>query len=272
MKKILLFPCFAIVISLLSWTFADTILYKISFENIAEGLYDESLLNKDFNHPTWNDGVKEGRVHVVKDAKENKCLQVTYPAHRFGTQDGGAQWILRLDKNYEELYCSYRLKFGKDFDFVRGGKLPGLAGGKGNTGGKVPDGTDGWSARMMWKKQGKIIQYVYHPGQVGTYGDAYEWKDASGNVLYFEPGHWYTVEHHILMNTPGKNNGLIEAWLDGEKVLEIPRLRFRDVNTFAIDKFLFSTFFGGSDSTWATSKDEFVFFDDFIISTSAVKH
>jgi len=201
MKKNLLYPGLALVISLLSWRFVDAILYNISFENIVEGSYDEILLNKNFNHPRWNEGIKEGRVRVVKEITGNKCLQVNYPAHQFGLQGGGAQWILNLDSNYQELYCSYRLKFGKDFDFVKGGKLPGLAGGKGNTGGKVPDGTDGWSARMMWKQKGKIIQYVYHPGQIGTYGDVYEWKDASGNILYFEPERWYTIEHHIVMNT-----------------------------------------------------------------------
>ena len=40
---------------------------------------------------------------------------------------------------------------GGDFDFVRAGKIPGLAGGRTNTGGRKPDGTDGWSARMMWR-------------------------------------------------------------------------------------------------------------------------
>ena len=42
-------------------------------------------------------------------------------------------------------------------------------------------------------------------------------------------------------------------------------MRFRDIDDFAIDRLYFSTFFGGSDSSWSTTKDEVTFFDDFII-------
>ena len=32
----------------------------------------------------------------------------------------------------------------------------------------VPDGTDGWSGRMMWREDGAATQYLYHPDQPGT--------------------------------------------------------------------------------------------------------
>ena len=51
-------------------------------------------------------------------------------------------------------------------DFVKGGKLPGLFGGEGNTGGGIPTGMDGFSARMMWRGSGRVVQYVYYPDQV----------------------------------------------------------------------------------------------------------
>jgi len=34
-------------------------------------------------------------------------------------------------------------------------------------------------------------------------------------------------------------------------------------DSFAIDALYFSTFFGGSDKSWATRKDETITFDDF---------
>ena len=58
----------------------------------------------------------------------------------------------------------------------------------------------------------------------------------------------------------------MQAWLDGTQVLDVNNIRFRDAETFAIDGFYFSTFFGGSGDQWNTSKDEVAFFDDFRIS------
>lgn len=69
------------------------------------------------------------------------------------------------------------------------------------------------------------------------------------------------------MNTPGKNDGIIQSWLDGELVLDRRDIRFRDTNTFSIDQLYFSTFFGGDDPSWAPSKNETVLFDDFNVST-----
>jgi hypothetical protein len=41
-----------------------------------------------------------------------------------------------------------------------------------------------------------------------------------------------------------------------------------DVDTFAIDAFAFSTFFGGSDPSWAPQQDEHISFDLFVITTA----
>jgi hypothetical protein len=263
-----------LTISSLAFVEVDPVIFSENFEQAELGIYTEAQLKHDFKNPRWSSGVQEGRVKIVQDknATIGKCLQVLYPGGTFGPDQGGAQWILNFDQSYEELYCSYRIKFEKYFVFVKGGKIPGLAGGKGNTGGHVPNGMDGWSARMMWKQQGKIIQYVYHPGQSGKFGDTYDWQNAAGDVLCFKPDQWYQVEHHIIMNKPGMNNGKIEAWLDGKKSLEINDIKFRDVNDFAIDKFQFSTFFGGSDYSWSATKDEYLYFDDFIVSTKPITH
>ena len=122
----------------------------------------------------------------------------------------------------------------------------------------MPDGTDGWSARLHWRTDGSggspttrdtanVVQYVYHPDQPGTFGQDIRWDGGDdGQWAEFESDRWYTLEQRVVINTPGENDGIIEAWLDGEKVLEVSNLRFRDVDSFAIDQVLFSTFFGGS--------------------------
>ena len=122
----------------------------------------------------------------------------------------------------------------------------------------------------MWKQDGKMIQYVYYPDQKGKFGDSFYYSDETGGTMLIQPDVWYLIENHIIMNIPGKSDGLIEAWIDGVKAVTIPDLRFRDTDAFGIDLFQFSTFFGGGDESWSSRKDEYIYFDDFIISSTPI--
>jgi len=216
---------------------------------------------------TPNDGVRQGRTSVIEggDAYEGRSLRVLYPKGGVGASAGGALWRMRLGR-FDDLYCSYYVRFDPGFDFVKGGKLPGLAGGAANTGGRKPTGTDGWSARMMWLARGEVVQYVYHVDQPTDFGENFHWD--RGGQRFFSPGTWHHVEHRIAINTPSQRDGIVQGWFDGVMALDRRDIRFRNVNTFAIDVFAFSTFFGGSDATWAPVKDEHVTFDRFVIATA----
>lgn len=241
-------------------------LFAIDFDDIPLGPYTEAQLASDWRDPSWSKGVTEGRVEVVEaEGGEGRSLRVHYPAGTYGTSAGGASWLLALGEPHDELVCSYRIRFGDGFDFVQGGKLPGLVGGEANTGGDPPDGTDGFSARLMWREEGRVVQYVYHPDQPGTWGEDLPWDE--GGQRTFEPGRWHDLEHRVVINTPGEHDGLIDAWFDGELALRRDDLRFRDTDGFAIDALYFSTFFGGGDASWASTKDEHIDFDDFEIRT-----
>ena len=240
-----------------------TLLFAQTLDHRSPGPYDETMMEEDWNDPTWSNGVRDERVTIVETEEPgNYALAVHYPEGSYGTSATGAQWKVPLNGSFERVTLSYRMKFLGDFDFVRGGKLPGLIGGTGNTGGSVPDGTDGWSARMMWRTDGAIVQYVYHPDQPNSYGEDLPWT-TNGSPLQFEPNRWYTVRHDITMNTPGEYDGIIRTWLDGNPALEVTSMRFRDVDELAIDTMYFSTFFGGGSSSWATTQDELILFDDF---------
>lgn len=263
---------------------SQTVIYQNNFDDDPIGQYTISNLNADWNTPPFDNGVEEGRASIINDddAFSGNSLAVEYPAEMHRSANTGAQWQLLFDQSYDELLVEYRVKFDEGFDFVRGGKLPGLIGGTANTGGNRPDGTDGFSARMHWRTDGSsgsplttdranITQYLYHPDQPNATGEDFRWNDsADANWEIFESGRWYHLRHRVVMNTvvdgEGQHDGIVQAWLDGEMVLDLQNIRFRDVTTFAIDGFYFSTFFGGSGDQWNTSKDELAFFDDFIIS------
>ncbi|MEO1210526.1 MAG: polysaccharide lyase [Cyanobacteria bacterium J06638_20] len=204
-------------------------------------------------------------------AEPTSFLRVHYPAgsatpsvaRTHNVPRGGAQYYADLNlPSYERLRLRYRVRFSDNFDFVRGGKLPGLFGGSGASGGTIPDGTDGFSARLMWREDGNGEVYAYLPTSenFGTSIGRGSWQ--------FPPGEWITVEQEVILNQPGAADGRIRLWVDNALVVDASGLVFRTVDTLQIDGIFFSTFFGGNDLSWATPQDVYVDFADFTIRMS----
>ncbi len=221
----------------------------------------------------WGPSPK-GNLDVVagKSSFRGRSARVKYPAGQIGG-DSACQYLCSFERMglspREECYIRYYVRFEPGFDFVKGGKLPGLVGGNANTGGKKPDGQDGWSARLMWRSGGRIVQYVYHPDQKDVWGDDFDWK-VEGEPCRFIPGKWHCVETQVRLNTPGERDGFLRSWLDGVEALKAEGLRFRDVGSLRVDGLYFSTFFGGGDLSWAPSEDQTIWFDDFVLSASPI--
>lgn len=155
---------------------------------------------------------------------------------------------------------SYKLRFPAGFDFVRGGKLPGLFGGTGNSGGAMPTGHDGFSLRLMWRRHGDGEVYAYLPTSQG-HGTSLlrgQWR--------FEPGRWFAVRQHVVLNTPGRSDGLVRMWLDGRAVGEAHGLRMRDTGALRLDGVFVDIFFGGSDDSWAASADTHIDLAEFSLA------
>ena len=71
------------------------------------------------------------------------------------------------------LYCSHTLAvyFDPHFQWVKGGKLPGIAGGPTGCGGGVNAQSEGcWSVRIMWRRNGDGEAYIYVPEKMVTEG------------------------------------------------------------------------------------------------------
>jgi len=196
-------------------------------------------------------------------------LRVRYPAgsaSQLSVRDsdaptGGAQvYLLRRSGPTDVLHLSYRVRFPAGFQFNKGGKLPGLFGGDHVAGGNVPDGSNGLSTRYMWRAGGAGEVYAYLPSSKrhGSNLGTGSWT--------FPTGRWATVQQRVRLNTPGRDDGSITVWLDGEQVFRADDLVFRDSATLQIDGVFFSTFFGGGDTTWASPTDQHADFADFQIS------
>ena len=85
-------------------------------------------------------------------------LQVKYPAGQFGSSTSGMQlyslWNTSDGSAFQSMLVTYEVAFDSNFDFVKGGKLPGLRGGPdpdGCSGGSAANGTNCFSTRLMWR-------------------------------------------------------------------------------------------------------------------------
>lgn len=95
-------------------------------------------------------------------ATNGPVLQVFYSNGSYSNvNNGGAQfyslWNPPIDSGgWKTMMVSYEVAFDPDFDWVMGGKLPGLRGGAlhGCSGGDQADGDNCFSARVMWRKHG----------------------------------------------------------------------------------------------------------------------
>lgn len=239
-----------------------------------------------FESSQWQDdwkiqrpwGLENTAIVVDQTGRFPQVLRVNFPAGssspaaaRSGSPTGGAQFYgTQISQNIAaqtQVRLSYFLRFSDNFDFVKGGKLPGLYGGKGNSGGEQSNGSDGFSTRFMWRRNGEGEVYGYLPKR-DEKPEPYGTSIGRGRWA-FKPGIWYQIEQELKLNTPDRADGSIRVWIDERLVLEELNLKFRNDPDLHIDGIFFSTFFGGSDRTWATPKPVHIDFADFKLLQSS---
>lgn len=186
----------------------------------------------------------------------NNSLRFEYPQGKLVHESGGE---IRIDLTASDTYTlQYDVTFDPAFDFSKGGKLPGLAGGTGTSGGTKCTG-DGWNGKLMWRENGALKLYLYHmdmPDNTGEYFD-----------LYFTApkGEKITIKENITMNTGSNNDGKIAVYINGDLKLNLTSVKFMlttDTYKPNISMILFYSFFDGSTAEWAPSATVYSFFDN----------
>lgn len=225
----------------------------VSFSGSA-GEYTVPLWKQDWPGCEFEDGIKEGHVQLT-EREGLKWLRVNYAVGGIGPERGGTGWRWPIGK-HKAAELRYTLRFGPDFDFVKGGKLPGLCGGPENvSGGRPADGANGFSARLMWRKDGRGEAYVYHKNQPEKYGESFAFPED----FRFPPGVPVQVRLAVVMNTGGLRDGILRVWTtlpgQGERLMvERKDMEWRSAETFSVDSLYFETFHGGNDATWAPTR------------------
>jgi len=168
-----------------------------------------------------------------------------------GTKGGSSQSIIDfvLPSSGLEMTLNFDVMFEEGFQFVLGGKLNGLGPLHKVTGGREMK-PDGWSARIMWRNEGVVENYLYHQNKSGQYGE----RGTRTNPYKFDTGQYHAVSIHVRVNEdPDEATGFSRVYIDGVLVDASENMQFRAVATpeSEICQFLFSTFHGGHTPKYA---------------------
>jgi hypothetical protein len=154
----------------------------------------------------------------------------------------------------EEAFFRYHLRLGARWDpMADGGKMPGFAGtyGQAGWGQRRADGSNGWSARgAFFRHRGPVSSverivgtYAYTATTDSELGDVWGWN--LGPTGRLQKNRWYAIEQFAKMNTPGKADGVLRIWVEGELAFSKEDVRFRDTAALKIESVWLNVYHGG---------------------------
>ena len=219
--------------------------------------------------------------HVVKDptcSSDEPVVRAIYQEGRWspGQGEGGGvlffAWPNGKDVSLgDTVRLEYEVYFPENFEWVKGGKLPGIIGGKTGCGGG-DDADDCFSVRVMWRRDGDGEAYIYTRKDTwtpeicdtqGTHCDSNAGMSFMRGAFRFERERWTKVAITVSMNDVGEANGYVRLDLDGETKVEGDKFTFRSSKDVYPEAFTFSTWYGGSDVTWSPSTTVEAYFRNF---------
>lgn len=249
-----------------------SLLFEMDFENYENNYqdYNQNMVLADFGRLGIRaSGEVRGFDSAIKawPARNQVGLGHLKAEYAAGIA-GGKQTGFLFDKllpDMDSATIEYRVKFGPDFFWAAGGKLPGLGGAA--KGANIPVGCtqdqnnikNGFSARLMWRKNGSLVIYTYFPDRKKRCGEDYAFFTA-------ESGQWYKITQTIALNTPGKRDGKIWMFIDDELVYTKSDAFFRESgkDKVKVNSAIFHTYRGGgeTDERFHSPRKEHVYFDD----------
>lgn len=225
--------------------------------------------------PPWNAGAWRINTCEVR----GDVLHVSYPQGSSNLSSrgppGGCNFKARPRcLPARDVTLSYKVRFAPEFEWSKGGKLPGLFIGYGEASGGEHSATAA-SCRLMWRQEGGVVAYVYTPTGVrqsaeytravqpgaGRYGDKI-FGDLDLKVRRGED--WNTIVLRVRLNGFDKNgspqpDGMLTLGVNNQTATlgGIVWRRRRDVQIASI---AVTTFYGGK---WRCPSDTYAEFTGF---------
>ncbi|EIE82183.1 hypothetical protein G6F46_009270 [Rhizopus delemar] len=231
----------------------------------------------------WKGSEKQNAAYRDPTKKtKDLVLRVKYNAHSRNPEVnpiGGLGFLaepLTATKSTKKVTFQYSVYFPKSFKFVKGGKLPGIYGGNGECTGGDESGSC-FTSRLMWRDDGEGEIYAYLPhnkqrsdlcdNKTNICNSDYGYSLGRGKFS-FKKGKWVTVKQVIDFNTKNNKNGRMRLYVNGVKKVDIKKVVIRTTKTPKSIGIMFHTFFGGSDSTWSTPRNQYSYFKNFKLQLS----
>lgn len=82
----------------------------------------------------------------------------------------------------------------------------------------------------------------------------------SRGIIQFSTMKWSRMEIYVKLNSGSNTNGALKVWQDGSLVINQPNIQFRSSDSVGISSLMFSTFFGGGSTDYATQVDTSTYF------------
>ncbi|KAI0030873.1 hypothetical protein K488DRAFT_79393 [Vararia minispora EC-137] len=180
-----------------------------------------------------------------------------------------------MKEDATEVVVGYDVLFEKGFDFVKGGKLPGVHGGVGDlayrcSGGRKEERCKCFDFRLMFRADGAGELYAYAPLTENNASRFLAVPSSRNNTDYgisvgrglfsFHPGTWTSIAIRVRLNEAGAEDGEVELYVDGRSVIRVVGLRLREDAAARVKGMHFQTFFGGATPEWASSRDQRAWF------------
>lgn len=175
-------------------------------------------------------GVSENaRIVPVSDAPSPAALEVALGFAAEGKGPGVSfLWRPALGEHAKSACLRYSVWLPKEFDFARGGNLPGFVGGERLSNVERP--TAGFELRTKWYREGVTDFVLKSPQTEHANGQSIGMRAGS-----YARGRWIAIEQELRLDQPGAKDGKFRVWMDGSLIVDERRLNTRKEDNFAID-------------------------------------
>lgn len=242
----------------------------------------------------WDAFYQVNQIRIATEPENvfsgSKALEFTVPQMQ-NELSNATDKVLTEERDF--LYLRYYSKFQPPYDvvgsshngsmisahyFINGMATPGIPANGIN---KFLANLENWRGDAQTPSPGDLNIYIYHPEQRSMWGDHFF---PDGTVLPnssmpgdFGPSFvprpniipeldtWYCYEYLLKANTPGRRDGRITFWFNGELAADFQNLRLRDVPELKIDRFGLS-FHIGSNPAGETKK----WYDNVVAATAYI--
>ncbi|CAF1047801.1 unnamed protein product [Didymodactylos carnosus] len=242
----------------------------------VDGLYQKSLNWN--NHPNgeYKDSTAKSDFGNIRGWKNNRAYisggspRITLEKNALS---GACGMIANMDLPSGTAYeLDFDLKFHSQFDWSRGGKVGfGFGLGNGNTGCNPATDGNGGSLRIMWYNDNSnrvyLKPYVYYKDMPTNCGDDFGVSYPSSGSL--RKGAWYKIHLYVKSNTGSDKNGHVQVKINGAAVLDRAIRWTTNDSKRQINRLMFHSFRGGSQTYWQSTTDGYIYYDNLQIKQIA---